>query len=156
MSIIKIHKCIIFCCFFVIFLSACGEEQSFESESLYFFNGEMLSLVDQRENEHYKDHGILYTLMLTDFRPQEPIFQAFIETYPDKTNKNGHIVLTERTKVYTRSQSTTNMKVSIPVSDLYKVIKPTGAGDYPKIEFWATPYKKEDSAVEVVEVILLQ
>ncbi|MFD2116302.1 hypothetical protein ACFSTH_08555 [Paenibacillus yanchengensis] len=155
MSIIKVQKYILLCCVLAIFLSACGKKQSFESETLYFYSGEMLSLVDQRKNEHSQANGVLYTLMLTDFRPQGPVFQKFIESYQGATGKEGHIVLTKRTKIYTRSPST-NTKISIPVSDLYEFIKPVGAGDYPKIEFWVTPYKKVESDVEAVEVILIQ
>ncbi|KRE33498.1 MULTISPECIES: hypothetical protein [Paenibacillus] len=152
---IEMRKCILMCFLLVTFLTACGKEHSFESETLYFYSGEMLSLVDQRENEYSKDKGILYTLTLTDFRPKEPVFQKFIESYQSVTGKEGHISFTERTKIYARSQ-TTNTKTSIPVSDLYQVLKPTGSGDYPKIEIWVTPYKKGESDVEAVEVVLLQ
>lgn len=108
----------------------------------------MLSLVDQRENEYLKDNDILYTLALIDFRPEEPEFQKFIES------NHNYLVLTERTKIYARTQST-NTKISMPISELHKVIKPAGAGDYPEIEFWVTPYKKVDSYVEAIEVILI-
>jgi hypothetical protein len=148
------RKCILICSFLITFLSACGEEQAFESETLYFYSGEMLSLIDQRENEYSKDRGVLYTLGLTDFRPQEPAFKKFTESYQGNTGKEGHISFTERTKIYSRSKDT-NTKTSIPVSDLFQVLKPIGSGDYPKIEIWVTPYKKGEYDVEAVEVVLL-
>ena len=151
----EMRKFVLLCVFFLAILSACAKKQSFESETLYFYSGEILSLVDQRESENSKDNGILYTLTLTDFRPQEPVFQKFIESYQSVTGKEGHISLTKRTKIYSRSQAT-NTKTSISIAELYQVLKPIGSGEYSKIEFWVTPYKKVESDVEAIEVVLLQ
>jgi hypothetical protein len=62
-------KIILLCVFLSFILSACSQDdKNVEPETLYHYNGEMLSLVDQRNNEYSKESGILYTLMLLDFR----------------------------------------------------------------------------------------
>jgi hypothetical protein len=63
-------------------------------------------------------------------------------------------VITERTKLYI--QNVPNLKTLISVSELSKYVKPTGSGNYPKLDFWVTPYKKSEQEVEAVEIILLQ
>jgi hypothetical protein len=146
-------KIILFCIFLSFILSACSQGvKKFEPETLYHYSGEMLSLVNQKENEYSKKLGILYTLMLLDFRPQELVFEKF--SYKDTPGRQGHIVITERTKLYI--QTKTNLKTLISISELNKYVKPTGSGDYPKLEFWVTPYKKANYEVEAVEINLLQ
>src|SRR5687767_4936789 len=94
------------CIFLSSILSACSQdEKKFESETLYHHSGEMLSLVDQRENDYSKETGILYTLMLLDFRPKEPVFEKFLDSYSGSSERNGHIVITERTKIYIQKET---------------------------------------------------
>lgn len=134
------RKMFLLCIFLSSILSACSQdEKKFESETLYHYNGEMLSLVDQIENDYSKETGILYTLMLLDFRPKEPVFEKFLDSYSGSLERNGHIVITERTKIYIQKE--TNLKTLISASELGKYVKPTGSGDYPKLELWVTPYK---------------
>jgi hypothetical protein len=148
-------KAILLCVILSFILSACSQDdKNFEPETLYNYNGEMLSLVDQRENEYSKESGILYTLMFLDFRPQELVFKKFIDSYKGNSERNGHIVITKRTKLYIKNGP--NLKKLISVSELSKYVKPTGSGDYPKLDFWVTPYKKSDHEVEAVEINLLQ
>ncbi|QYR22976.1 hypothetical protein KZ483_08625 [Paenibacillus sp. sptzw28] len=147
-------KMLLLCVFLSSILSACSQDDNeFESETLYHYSGEMLSLVDQSKSDYSKELGILYTLMLLDFRPQEPVFEKFIDSYSGSSERNGHIVITERTKIYIPKD--TNLKTLISASELGKHVKPTGAGDYPKLEFWVTPYKESDYEVEAVEINLL-
>jgi hypothetical protein len=120
-------KIILLCVILSFILSACSQvDKNFEPETLYNYNGEMLSLVDQRKNEYSKEYGILYTLMLLDFRPQELVFKKFIDSYKGNSERNGHIVITERTKLYIKNGP--NLKKLISVSELSKYVKPTGSG----------------------------
>jgi hypothetical protein len=148
-----LRKIVLFCITFSFLLSACSQNDKFHSETLYYYSGQMLSLVDQGKSDYSKELGIRYTLMLVDFRPQEMVFEKFRESYKGASNNNGHIVITDRTKVYIRNE--TNSKTLISVTDLYKYIKPVGSEDYPKIEIWVTPFRKSDYEIETVEIVLL-
>ncbi|RIX51207.1 hypothetical protein D3P08_17170 [Paenibacillus nanensis] len=136
----------------LILMSACSKEKEFVPETYYHYSGEMISLINQHGNEYAEKDGILYTLMLLKFRPQEPGFEKFLEQYSQHPGKEGHVVLTKRTKIY--EQDNDSSKTTIPISTLMAAVKPVFSEDYPDIEMWVAPFKANPYDVEAIEVIL--
>lgn len=128
---------IVFFLLVIVLMSACSKEKEFIPETYYHYSGEMISLINQHGNKYAEKDGILYTLMLLEFRPQEPAFEKFLVQYNGHSGKEGHVVLTKRTQIY--EQNKDSSKTTIPISTLMAAVKPVVSEDYPDIEMWVLP-----------------
>jgi hypothetical protein len=142
-----------------LFLSSCSQNSGEQhGEILYYYTGELMSLVDQRKEPINKEEGITYTMTMDHFHPTEDDFDKANSTYPEGYEGTRHVNFTARTKVYIQKG---NKKTLTTPSDLDKYTKTieiprSPETQYQKLEVWITPYKKNDWYIEAVEVVVLQ
>ncbi|MBU9713560.1 hypothetical protein [Evansella tamaricis] len=139
----------------ILFLFACHIQENGELEEvLYYHTGKLITIVDQRNEPVNKMDGITYTLTMDEFNPTEPVFNEYIATFPDDYEGFGYIDLSERTKIYIKSQ---NKKTLISPSELSSYSQPAGDSttNYQKLGVWITPHNKWGSSIEAVEVEIL-
>ncbi|KIL36011.1 hypothetical protein SD71_11860 [Cohnella kolymensis] len=138
-------------------LSSCSlNNTEMQEEILYHYTGEFIGLVDQRKEPVNEEYGIAYTLNMDKFYVTEPVFEKYNATYPKDFQGFRHIDFTERTKVYIRKGNTKTLISPLKLNEFAKPLPRNPNTKYQELEVWIKPYKKMDSAIEAVEVVVLQ